>query len=306
MESGLVASIGDLLRQAQQKLRLNSIGSARLDSELLMAHVLEKPREYLYSHPEHQPNKTHAASFLQLVDRRASGEPLAYLVGQKEFFGRPFLVDPRVLVPRPETECIVEKAMDWIKGSSQSQFREKIRMMDWGTGSGCIGLTLALEVPILEALLIDISDEALAVAETNRDQWRINSQVELLSKDVSLLTNEDLPTSWKGRVDLILANPPYLSRNDSMVEASVRKFEPHLALYSEEQGLQHIRQWILKSQELLERPGLFLFEMGHDQALEVQKFLSLGNNFDRVTVGQDYSGRDRWIMCELHETSKFE
>jgi len=226
----------------------------------------------------------------KLVGRRLAGEPLQYVMSRWAFRHLDVLVDQRVLIPRPETELVVQVALDLMRNTVQKIDR-KMRVVDLGTGSGVIGLALASELPLgkTEVWLTDISNDALDVARANL------AGLGLVDGDVRLAQGDwfsALPHQHKSSFDLIISNPPYIAIYDSSLESVVRDYEPHLALYAGTDGLDAYRQIISQAGEWLVTDGLLVLEIGHDQGVEIRNLLS-ENSFVDIEIRQDYSQRDR-------------
>jgi release factor glutamine methyltransferase len=233
----------------------------------------------------------------EMVRRRLLGEPLQYVMQRWSFRHLDVFVDPRVLIPRPETELVVQVALDSLRNSAQKIDR-KIRVVDLGTGSGVIGLALASELPFgkTEVWLTDISADALDVARANlAGLGLVDGDVRLAQGDWFLA----LPKQLKNSFDLIICNPPYIAIYDSSVESVVRDYEPHLALYAGTDGLDAYRQIISQAGEWLITDGLLVLEIGHDQALEIRNLLD-ENGFKDIEIRQDYSQRDRIAFARKH------
>ncbi len=231
-------TVGEWVRQATARLERAGIEAARLEAQLLAAHVELQDRSWVLAHPE-APLAEHAAE--GLLQRRESGEPLAYILGWREFYGRRFAVDRRVLIPRHETETLVEAALGFAGG----------RVLDVCCGSGCVGLTLALERPEWRVVLSDVSPDALAVAERNRTDLRARAT----------LVYCDLVGGLSGPFDLVVSNPPYVGRGDALPR-EVADFEPALALYAEEDGLHIYRRMAAELPRVMAPEGVLLTEIG--------------------------------------------
>lgn len=261
------------LRQARG--RLHRSPSAALDAELLLCQVLARPRSYLFTWPERQLSDPQQAAFLTLLERRAAGEPVAHLLGQREFYGRPFQVNAATLIPRPDTETLVETALE--KGPVGPA-----RVVDLGTGSGAIGLTLALERPAWQVTLVDNSAEALAVAVQNARQ---------LGGRVSLVQGNWLE-SLAGPFQLIVSNPPYIDGQDPHLEHGDVRFEPRSALVADEAGLADLKTLVDQACPRLTAGGWLLLEHGHQQAAAVRHCMGLGG-FSAVQTRRDLGGNER-------------
>ena len=250
-----------------------------VEAELLLAHLLHQPRAYLWAHPEAALTPQQAADYAACVQRRAAGEPLPYITGQIEFFGLTFTVTPDVLIPRPETETLVEAALAWLKAHPDAV------AVDVGTGSGCIAAALAVHAPALRLYAIDISPAALRVARANAERHTVAEHITFLEGD--LLT--PLPEA----VDLIVSNPPYVTDDEwDALPLSVRQ-EPRTALLAGADGLDAIRQLLAQAQTRLRPGGLMLVEIGERQGEAAQALARAAFPKANVTILSDLAGKDR-------------
>ena len=296
-----------LLASARQRLAEAGCATPALDAEILLAYTLGQERTWLYVHPQAMIEPEQLAAFNQLLQRRARREPVAYLVGSKEFFGLEFEVNRHVLIPRPETELLVETALDLVKdrwpmagGKPQATFaqskignpKSKIHIVDVGTGSGCIAIALAARLPGARLLAIDASAEALVLARRNARRHNVADRVTFLRGD--LLRPLGRP------VDLIVSNPPYVSRSElQAVAPEVGHYEPRRALDGGEDGLALIRPLLSQAKAKLKPDGALLVEIGSTQGPAVTQlawncFPSAG-----VTVRQDLAGLDRLLVVRV-------
>lgn len=257
---------------------------SRLDAEALLAHVLGRDRLWLAIHDRDEVGGEAAENYLCLVGLRARGVPLSQLVGKKEFFGRDFLVTKDTLTPRPETELLVELALELGPG-------DVTVFADLGAGTGCIGLTLALERPGWRGVLLEKSPAALAVCRKNRER---------LGADNALLLEGDLKTPPFARqsLDLVCANPPYIAFDDPETAPDVREHEPAMALFAEANGLAALFACVEAAAHALKPGGLVLLEHGKDQGEAVRKAL-LANKFSRVATKKDLAGLDRVSLARV-------
>ena len=254
--------------------------TARLDAELLIAHALRMSRMQLYTEYQKPLKDNELSAIRALVERRGGGEPVAYLTGQKGFWTLDIEVSPNVLIPRPETELLVEL------GLKHLQDIESPQVLDLCCGSGCIGLALGHERQDASILGTDISADALAVAVRNRDRLGVNNV------DFKQLDGLE---EIRGEYDLLVSNPPYIeSKKISNLMPSVRDFEPLIALDGGDDGLDFYRRIAMHAEGIISAQGLVLLEIGHDQATAV-KGLFHSAGFDLVTVHQDLAGLDRVI-----------
>ncbi|NBD96416.1 MAG: peptide chain release factor N(5)-glutamine methyltransferase [Gammaproteobacteria bacterium] len=251
-DSGTPRSIHEALVRARRLL------GSRLEADLLACHALERDRSWLYAHDRDPIDRRALARFEELVDKRLEGRPIAQLCGSREFYGRDFRVDEHVLIPRPETELLIDIALSL-------SLPHNARVCDVGTGSGCIALTLAAERARWRVTGVDCSPDALSVACSNRDRLGLE-RVELLPGDL-------LEPLQDRRFDLIVSNPPYVAENDTHLEQGDVRFEPRQALAAGTDGLDVIRRLITLAAKRLEPGGWLLIEHGHDQAAAVCSLL---------------------------------
>lgn len=277
------STISQALDWASGQLRASS-PTARLDAELLLAHVLGWPRARLLAEGRLPLDPQRESAFRSLVARRAALEPVAYLIGHKEFYGLDFVVDARVLVPRPETELLVEKALERLKVRTL----ERPNIVDVGTGSGAIAVALALHLPEAQIMAIDISPAALELARQNVERHGLTERVRLLEGD--LLDPLDQP------VDLIVSNPPYTILSE--IDEGVRRHEPRQALDGGADGLDLYRRLLAAAPAKLRPGGAVLLEIGATQAAAVAELARRSFPEASVAVHQDLAGRDRVIVID--------
>lgn len=282
------------LDQAAGALSRAGIESARLDAEVLLAHVLGATRERLYLDYDAPLAADRQDRFLSLIARRCRGEPVAYLTGRREFWSLDFLVTPAVLVPRPETELLVETAVGLIGEAPTLELGFKI--LELGTGSGAIAVSLAKEKPAPEIWATDISPAALEVARTNASRHGVAHKIHFCAGDlfeaVAYLTGR-----W-GFFQMIVSNPPYVrSEEFDRLPRDVRDFEPRIALDGGPDGLDFYRRIVRAGRLYLASSGLVLFEIGEDMADEVVRLFTDAGCFTPARVYRDYSGRDRVVSA---------
>ena len=277
--------IKEVLDRTIQFFKDKKFESARLDSELLLSHALGlKSRVDLYLKFDQPIKEEELVKCREAVRRRAAGEPVAYILGQKGFFGFDFSVNKNTLIPRPETELLVEKALT--KFSPESE----IQIYDFGTGSGCIGISLLKKLPYSKAILVDGSGTALEIASENAKRLEVFDRATLVHSLVEKLGGRP--------AQLVVANPPYIDRKDTNVEENVRKFEPEMALFSDGDGLDALKNWARKAAELLEPKGWYGFEMGKDQSGVMQEFLQSLGTFENIEIIKDLAGFHRHIFAQ--------
>ncbi len=259
------------------------------EARLLLGHVLQQTPAWLLAHDDESLDEDALLSFASLVVRRAGGEPVAYLLGYREFFGRRFGVGPDVLIPRPETELLVELVTARVGAGSTAN------ILDLGTGSGCIAITLALELPLAYVTAVDSSNAALRVAASNVQ--RMDANVRLVQSDwFAGLAHE--------RFDLIVSNPPYVADEDSHLAHGDLRHEPLQALASGADGLDAIRIISAGAMQHLQPGGSLLIEHGYDQAQAVHRILDRAG-FSNIRVYPDFAGVLRVTtgdLCHVNET----
>jgi release factor glutamine methyltransferase len=267
-----VASAADRLAQVSE--------SPRLDAELLLARALDLPRSYLYAHPEDVLDEAAAARFLETVELRLEGLPLAYITGEKEFWSLTLAIGPGALVPRPETELLVELALREMPRESS------ISVLDLGTGSGAIAIALASERPACRIVATDVSAAALLIAKHNAARHALGN-IEFVEGDwTTPLTDRQF--------DLIVSNPPYVRADDPVLDEL--RFEPKVALASGRDGLDAIRTLARDCGRLLVPSGVLMLEHGTDQREEIARILA-AEGWREIECFSDLAGRPRVAWC---------
>lgn len=270
-------SIQSLLNTAAAQLATTS-ETAILDAEVLLCHCLNKNRSFLRAWPEHQPSPAQIAQFQILVKQRWQGQPIAYLTGQREFWSRYFKVSPDVLIPRPDTELLIELSLALLPANQAS------KIIDLGTGSGIIAITLAAERPLADVIASDLSEAALTIARHNAER--------LDTGNVRFMQSHWFDQIDETGFDLVISNPPYIAGSDPhLLEGDVR-FEPNSALVSAENGLQDIRLLAEQTRLYLKDGGQLLIEHGYNQQTDVQAIFT-ALNYRQVTTHADLSGNPR-------------
>lgn len=256
--------------------------TARLEAEVLLAHVIGLTRTALLAHPERPLTADEEARYRDLLARRRAGVPLPYLTGRIEFFGLEFAVTPEVLIPRPETEALVERALAWAPQT----------VVDVGTGSGCVAVALAVRLPRVRIYATDLSRAALRVAVMNARRHGVADRIHFLQAD--------LASPLKGPVDLVVSNPPYVAEEEwTSLPASVREYEPRLALDGGPGGLRVIRRLLTDAARLLHRGGGLLVEIGAGQGPDAAALARVAFPKAQVRIHPDLAGRDRILEVIL-------
>jgi len=269
------APVAQLLTAAATQLSAIS-DSPRLDAEILLAHVLKRSRTWLFTWPDKVPNAEEVSAFHGLIQRRAVGEPVAYLTGEREFWSLPLAVSPATLIPRPDTETLVAVALEHFG-------HQAIRALDLGTGTGAIALALAHERPQWELVAVDREAAAVALALCNRDRLQLTN-VEILQSDWFATVS--------GHFDLIVSNPPYIDPADPHLQRGDVRHEPASALVAKQGGLADLAHIIATGVNYLASEGLLIVEHGADQGEAVRKLFSKGG-YQKVASIRDLAGLER-------------
>ncbi|MCO6450863.1 MAG: peptide chain release factor N(5)-glutamine methyltransferase [Caldilineales bacterium] len=282
------AVVGETLRNAIAALQAAGVDSPRLDAELLLAHALNQSRAFVIAHPDSPLSVEQQTHFGRLLARRITREPLAYITGRRWFFGLEFEVTPAVLTPRPETEMLVEAALDWLG----SRPLPSPSLIDVGTGSGAIAISVAANTPTdVRILASDISTGALAVARRNADRLA-PGRIHFLHSDLLAALDES--------VDLILANLPYVAADQAAdLMPEVRDHEPAGALFSENRGLAHIERLITQASDHLKPGGALMLEIGYDQGQRVQSLARTTFPQAAINLHHDLAGLDRMVVVQV-------
>ena len=271
-------TISELLGRSSAYLDSKGFPTPRLDAELLLADVLGMRRLDLYLHHDRPLSNSETDRLRELLRRRAGGEPIAYILGRRAFRSLDLSVDDRVLVPRPETEGVVEVALGLLP--------EDGRLLDVGTGSGAIALSVASERRDATVIATDVSAEALAVARANAEA--LGLQLEFVESDLLAGVPGDPP------FDVVVANLPYIARDDEALEASVREHEPAIALFADESGLALNRRLAEAATRVLKPTGALVLEVGSGQADAIRSILE-AQGYNRLRVDHDLAGLDRVV-----------
>lgn len=297
-------SIRALLKQGIEQLRSGNVPSFLLAAELLLLHVTGRDRTWLYSHPEEILAESVVETYFGLIARRASGEPTQYLTGKQEFWGLKFEVTPDVLIPRPETEHLIEVALDRLAvreiraGRTPRTSGEGITLVDIGTGSGCIAITLAKELPAATIYATDVSKVALAVACRNAARHGVADRIHFVESDLlaefSSFSTGHSPPSF----DLIISNPPYVGRSEAdQLPVEVGKHEPGVALFGGVEGYEFYGLLIPEAAQHLKPGGLLVLELGYNN-LPAVKPLFDASDWCNVGVINDLAGVPRVLSAE--------
>jgi release factor glutamine methyltransferase len=281
-ELGPPWTILKLLTWTTRYFEARGIDSARLEAELLLSHTLGLERIMLYARFDQPLEPEELTAFRATVKRRAKREPIAYITGSKGFWTLELKTDARALIPRPDTEALVEKALERLPEG------EACRVVDVGTGTGAIALSLASERPEAEVLAVDVSEDALALARENAEANGLSGRV--------AFAQGDLLEGVAGEFDVIVSNPPYVAETErGEMDADVLEWEPELALFAGEDGLAVISRLVPMAREKLKPGGSFLCEIGYRQGPEVVEIFE-ANGFTEVGIAKDLGSRDRVVF----------
>jgi len=278
----------EVIKLSTEYLQKKGVESPRANAEILLAEILKCKRLELYLAFDKPLAENEVQIYREAIRKRGLRIPLQYIVGNVEFYGLKLIVNENVLIPRPETELLVEKIIN------ESDKSANLKILDIGSGSGNISLSLSKNLPNSKVVAIDISENALAVAKQNAELNAFQDKVEFRNFDI---IKDDLNSL--GKYDLIVSNPPYVSENDyESLEPELKNHEPKIALTDNSNGISFYKHILAVSDQLLNKPGKIYFELGIDQSAQVQKYFEQ-NNFTNIKITKDYSGIERIICGEL-------
>ena len=306
MTNATVPDVRSALKEGIARLRAAQVPSHTLAAELLLMHALDSDRTWLYTHSESPVDVAHIEKYFALIGRRATGEPTQYLTGKQEFWGLEFEVTPAVLIPRPETEHVVEVALERL-GPRGIKIDMKtgapsppLRVADVGTGSGCLAVALAHELPHAEIFATDISGAALEVARRNAARHSVSGRVHFLQTNLLESLLSPLATGHSPLAfDLIVSNPPYVSREEAdSLSREVRDHEPHTALFGGPTGIETYSTLIEQARALLRSRGILVLELGYGSADAVRRMFDAQRDWANVSVANDLAGIPRVLGAE--------
>jgi release factor glutamine methyltransferase len=303
-----VTTLRSALRDAIAQLESEHIPSAPLAAELLLMHTLGRDRTWLYAHSEQELDAATRERYFSLIARRASGAPTQHLTGHQEFWGLDFEVTPEVLIPRPETEHVIEVVLERLTiatGNAASQLDAAHRIADVGTGSGCIAVALAHEFPGARITATDISAATFEVARRNAARHGVSSRIDFIECNLlDAFLHESRATNHDSRLlDAIVSNPPYIGRNEAAtLPREVREHEPDTALFGGETGTEMYAPLIAQAAALLKPDGILVLELGHNSAEHVSRLLTAPAWSD-LALTSDLSGIKRVASARRTSTS---
>jgi release factor glutamine methyltransferase len=285
-------TIAEAINTAATKLTAAGITSARLDAELFLSHMLKKNRAWLITHIHDVLDEDLGRTFETAVRRRARREPLQYIIGTQEFRGLEFIVTPDVLIPRPETELVVESALKIISKPGRT-----VTIIDLCTGSGCMAVCLAKELPSSRIFATDMSKKALSVARDNARRHHVSGQIRFFKGDLfGALEELDI----HGQVDIIVSNPPYVRSGDlPTLQPEVRDYEPEMALIAGPEGTELHRRIINAAPDYIKQYGALIMEMGMGQAAALRRMVKTNGAYNNPKILKDLAGIERVIVAKM-------
>lgn len=289
----MLITFGEILDVGIKRLKQANIADAAIDAERLLMYLMNENKTFIYLHRNDGTDENHADAYFELIDRRAEGEPLQYIVGEQEFMGLSFNVNEAVLIPRQDTETLVETALSFAKNKKGS-----ISILDMCCGSGAIAISMAYFLPKSKLTACDISEAALNVARSNAKKNGVEKKINFIESDLYMPAQKKKP--MKDKFDMILCNPPYIPSDViPTLQREIKDHEPVAALDGGKDGLDFYRKMVTDSAVHLKKGGYILFEIGHDQADEVTALLEEEGCYKDIFTHKDMARSDRVITARL-------
>lgn len=286
----MTPTIAEALKQAAQILQENNLSEPRRDAKLLLRAVLKKDNAFLLAHDDKKLSAAEAESFFSFIARRAKDEPVQQITGFQEFYGLEFEVNENVLIPRPETEILVEAAIEILKQQENKNF------CDVGTGSGCIPIAILKNVENALATALDISPKALAVAQKNAEKHAVSERINFYESDLFGVFKNQKSKIQNSKFSVVVSNPPYIPNGDlPELPAEVREFEPHSALFGGDAGTEIIERLLIETPDFLTEKGFLLFEIGFGQGEKVREIID-EKTWELCHILEDLAGIPRIVM----------
>jgi release factor glutamine methyltransferase len=307
MENKTSSDVRGALKEGMARLRAANTPSHTLAAELLLMHVLDRDRTWLYTNPEAAIEAVAVEKYFALVARRAAGEPTQYLTSKQEFWGLEFEVSPAVLIPRPETEHVIEVALERLGARgiridmATGAPSPALRVADVGTGSGCLAVALAHELPHADIFATDISLAALEVARRNAGRHGVSQRVHFVETDLleALLPDKQSNGRQSSLFDLVVSNPPYIAQSEAeQLPREVREHEPHAALFGGPTGIELYARLIEQAGSLLTSGGILVLELGYDSAERVLAIVAAQPAWTNISITNDLAGIPRILAAE--------
>ena len=290
LPSVVIVTLAEAINNAANLLSTAGITNARLDAEVLLSHIIMKDRVWLITHRDDVLDVKHQRDFADVIQRRTRREPLQHIIGNQEFWGLEFVVSPDVLIPRPETEFIIEAALAIVQDRNTP-----VRIIDLCTGSGCIAVSLAKELTAARVIATDASEKALTVARENTRRHGVSEHIRFLLGDLfGPLEELDI----RGQIDIIVSNPPYVQAGDlSTLQPEVRDYEPEMALIAGPGGTEIAKRIIQLAPEYLKKNGALIMEMGLGQADALTRMVEATGAYGDRELLKDLAGIERVIIA---------
>lgn len=290
MSESSLKSVNDIMKTMEAILREQGIITARLDAEVLLGHYLNRDRVELYRNGDYVPSDEELSAVNQGLARRLEGEPVAYIIGKKEFWSLEFEVNQSVLIPRPETEFLVENVVEL----SEQRQSSPVKILEIGTGSGAISVAIASELKNGHVFAMDVSRAALVIARMNARRHGVASRIFFFCGDNG--------KPLKGKFDFVVSNPPYISEGDyECLPREVRNFEPKEALLAGPEGTEFHQEIINDIGPYINKGGWLVMEIGHGQSKSVERMLRQNGKYDYMSTKRDYAGIDRVVVAKRKE-----
>ncbi|WP_243109399.1 peptide chain release factor N(5)-glutamine methyltransferase [Anaerophilus nitritogenes] len=290
----MAVNIIDILKASVDKLEKNNIQTPLLDAEVILCHLLKKDKVFIFTHRDYVLTDEEEKMFWKCIHKRIEGVPVQYIIKRQEFMGLDFYVEEGVLIPRPDTEILVETVIEWAKNRNT----ETIRILDLGTGSGAISISLCKYIKNSFVYALDLSHKALSIAKKNAVENK--ADITFLQGDL-FYPLKDL----QEKLDIVVSNPPYIPKEDiKTLQIEVQKYEPILALDGGEDGLDYYRKIVDQASNFLKNEGLLALEVGHNQADEVVSLMKIKGCYENIKKIKDLAGIERVVIATLCESAK--
>jgi len=290
-------TIGEALKKGTEILKENSIDAPAVDAGVILCHVLKKDKPYLFAHDDDILDTRQESEYFNFIYQRSSRKPLQYIIGHQEFMSLKFYVNKNVLIPRADTEILVEEIIKHVNAGDKS-----INILDIGTGSGCIAVSLAYYLKNSRVTAVDISAEALEVARNNAQFHGVDNRIKFIQSDI--LKGHIFPGNAEPVFDIIVSNPPYIASSDiEGLQPEVAEYEPVTALDGGKDGLKFYRAIVNYAQQHLKPEGTLAFEVGYGQSKDVADMMRSG--FDNICITKDYAGIERVVTGKKKNVGKF-
>ena len=285
-------NIRETVAKAAEQLKKAEIGTPRLDAEVLLCHLLQQERTYLIVNGTMELEEEVLTSYFSMVEKRAEGMPVQYITGRKEFMGLNLQVNEHVLIPRADTETMVESAIETLM-QKKTGVGGNFSVLDLCCGSGAIGVSIASYMPKVKVTATDISEMALAVARANAEEQKVKKQMKFLQGDLFE------PLKKKDKFDVIISNPPYIKTHTiDALQKEIRNYEPRLALDGGEDGLNFYRRIVPEAVIHLKKNGVLYLEIGYDQGAAMKQMLEASDLYKNIAILHDLEGFDRIVRAE--------